>query len=338
MINEAAKGWMRAGAIAAMLAAATGCGYIGAPLPPALNIPVKITDLRGVQRGDKIILEFTPSLKATDGILLTRLSSIELKAGPPPEGPFDLNRWAEGATTIPVPDTSADPHEIEVPVAPWAGKTTVFGVRSFSPKGRPSQWSDVLILDVLPPLLTPVGLKADGAAQGVYVYWSRQGSAQGAQWRVFRQDEGQKDPVQLGIAGENSWMDRTAQFGATYSYSVQEIEKAGDKTAESEVTEPVSVKYEDKFAPAVPANLTAIGGVKTVEISWERSTEPDFKAYQVYRAEGDGPMVKLGAPVTNPSFSDTTVVSGKTYRYAVSAIDDKGNESGMCPAVEITAP
>jgi len=37
----------------------TGCGYIGEPLPPALNIPSRVTDLRAVEFGDKILAEWT---------------------------------------------------------------------------------------------------------------------------------------------------------------------------------------------------------------------------------------------------------------------------------------
>ena len=40
--------WLVAAAAAALLA---GCGYIGDPLPPLLNIPARVTDLTAVQRG-----------------------------------------------------------------------------------------------------------------------------------------------------------------------------------------------------------------------------------------------------------------------------------------------
>jgi fibronectin type 3 domain-containing protein len=39
-----------------------------------------------------------------------------------------------------------------------------------------------------------------------------------------------------------------------------------------------------------------------------------------------------------PAYSDHGVEHGKTYRYEVSAIDQKGNESARSAAVEVVFP
>ena len=100
-----------------------------------------------------------------------------------------------------------------------------------------------------------------------------------------------------------------------------------DDLHSSVVTDPVSITPEDKFPPAVPGALTAILGVNTMELAWTRNTEPDFKSYNVYRSTDGGPLVKIGEGIVAPTFSDNKIEPGKKYRYEVSAVDVKGNES-----------
>jgi fibronectin type 3 domain-containing protein len=95
----------------------------------------------------------------------------------------------------------------------------------------------------------------------------------------------------------------------------------------SEVSAPYSVTTKDEFAPAVPGALTAVLGVSTIELAWIRNAEPDFKGYNVYRSTDGGPFVKIAELIVAPNFSDSKIESGKKYRYEVSAVDVKGNES-----------
>jgi fibronectin type 3 domain-containing protein len=100
----------------------------------------------------------------------------------------------------------------------------------------------------------------------------------------------------------------------------------------------VRFAFVDQFAPATPAGLSVITGLKTVELSWDRNIEPDLKGYQVYRGEGEAALMKMGAVLDKPAFSDAKIESGKKYRYAVAAVDEGGNESEACAAVEVIAP
>jgi fibronectin type 3 domain-containing protein len=50
-------------------------------------------------------------------------------------------------------------------------------------------------------------------------------------------------------------------------------------------------------------------------------------SYDVYRTQGDGTFVKIASGLTNPTYVDRDVSSGKTYRYFVRAIDASGNVS-----------
>ncbi len=318
---------------APLFLALAGCGYVGDPMPPALNIPVQIEDLRGIQRGSKIYLTFTASLETTDKLILKTLSGLELRIGVNQPGGFDMDRWLASTTRIDVPPASGEVR-VETPSAPWEGKEVILAVRSIGPTGRPARWSNLLVLNVAAGLKPPQEITLTGTPKGVYLQWK----GDGPQWRIWRQAEGEKEPTVLGIAGEPGWLDQTAEIGISYSYTLQQVVPGGPVPAESDLSKTVSIRHDDHFPPATPSGLAAVAGLKTVELNWDRNTEPDWKACQVYRAEGDGPLQKLGAPVAAAAFSDTTAVSGKKYRYAVSSIDESGNESEPSTPVEIVAP
>src|SRR5436305_716508 len=48
------------------LALLAGCATPGAPLPPSLNLPKPVADLRAVRRGDTVTLTWTPPREPTD--------------------------------------------------------------------------------------------------------------------------------------------------------------------------------------------------------------------------------------------------------------------------------
>ena len=314
--------------------ALVGCGYVGPPLPPALGIPLPISDLRGVQRGDRIVIAFTPPADTTDKVILAHVPEIELRVGANPKADFEVHRWAGEATRIPVTDLKAEGVEMSIPAAEWAGREVVLAVRALGPSKRASDWSNLLVLRVEPAPQPPVDVTVKSAAKGAYVQWK----GAGAQWRVWRLDDGAKQPQPLGTYDAPAWLDQTAELGKSYTYVVQQLVGSGVRPAESEMSAAVQLKHEDKFAPAIPAGLSAITALKTVELSWDRNTEPDLKGYQMYRGAGGGALGKFGGLVDKPSFSDGQLASGQKYRYAVAAVDDGGNESEACMAVEVVAP
>ena len=56
--------------------------------------------------------------------------------------------------------------------------------------------------------------------------------------------------------------------------------------------------------------------------------------YRVYRAGPGGEFEKIADVGQAPAYSDRTAESGKMYRYAVSAVDQAGNEGVRSVIVE----
>jgi len=313
------------------------CGYIGDPLPPALNIPVKITDLRVSQQAGRVVTEFTIPSLTTEGLGL-KLRTVELQAGPWNETAFQTEQWAASAPLVPVTCAEPGPCHVEAPAREWTGREVFMRVRAVSTRGRPAEWSDFAIIRVLEPLETPGGVRVQGVPQGVWVTWDKPTGPAGVAFRVRRLTAGEESTAVVVTVPDRSWLDATTEYGKQYAYRVQTMAKAGTAEATSEWSPAVEITPADRFPPAVPSGLAALAGEKSAELGWERNTEADLRGYRVYRASGGGPFEPVAGPLAAPNFSDRSVESGKAYRYAVSAIDMLNNESALSAPVEIVVP
>lgn len=307
------------------LAVLTGCGYIGNPLPPALDIPSPVTDLRAVEYGNNILVEFTIPPLTTEGLPLKSVRSVELFAGPSPT-PFSADAWAESAKRYQVQTPGPGPASDEIPAPEWAGRTILLGVRATGPKGKISGWSNFVPLSVGTPLATPAAPKAESTKDGVRLAWS----GSGPRYRVFRA-AGTGQPQPIGESEKPEYLDASAQFGTHYSYYVEAIASASQWSVMSEPSAPITPA--DVFPPAIPAAVTAVASGTSIELAWERNTESDFKGYNVYRSTDGGPFEKIASSIVAPVYSDTAVQPGRSYRYAISSVDLLGNESARSEPV-----
>jgi hypothetical protein len=306
-----------------------GCGTIGEPMFPATWVPNPVTDLTVVQQGGKLVAVFTISPVTVEGLPVKEISLVDLRVG---TGTFSPAQWAESAKLVSVP-TPAKPSVVtaEIPIEGLEGKEALVGVRIGGPKGRMSAWSTLVSVHVEAPPDIPGDFTATAVAQGVQLRWQ---PGHAAAWRVFRASGTEKDPAPLGDSDKPEYLDSTATYGVEYRYFVRAVK---DK-AVSEEAGPATIKPEDKFPPAVPSGLVAVTGTTSIELTWQRNTEPDFKAYRLYRAAGDGAFELIADGLTAPSYSDTKIETGKRYRYAVAAVDQTGNFSDRSGPVEAAAP
>lgn len=68
---------------------------------------------------------------------------------------------------------------------------------------------------------------------------------------------------------------------------------------------------------------------RSVSLSWNASTSSNIRGYNVYRADvSGGTYVKLnGSPVSATGYVDNNVVSGRTYYYVATTVDNNNTES-----------
>jgi hypothetical protein len=318
--------------LAAALLAFTGCGYIGDPLPPLANVPTRVDDLAAVQRGSRIIAQFSVPLKTTEAHPIPPPLKFDLRAGTADK--FEENQWAAQARQISQPALSGPVARYEIPASEWTGKEIIVGVRAVAGNGKQAPWSNFVVVPVVAAPETPVSVLPVAVPEGVRLTWQARGPA----FRVFRKIPDQEFAL-LATVEKPEWLDTTVEFGQPYVYLVQTFVKlAEQKTAESELSAEAPITPRDTFPPAAPANIHASAAPNSIELNWERNTESDLAGYRVYRSSGVDAFVKIAEVSAIPSYSDRTVEHGKTYRYSVTAFDRSGNESQRSTVVEASLP
>jgi hypothetical protein len=325
-----------AAAILAPVLLLVDCGYVGPVVPPSPELPNPVTDLTVVERGDQIIVSFSTPPRTTDNLPIKQFSIVDLRVGPSVT-PFDFDRWAASTKQYelapPEPNDPDNPRpnamSKSIPVSEWVGQRVAVAVRTaVKRKDHYSPWSNRAVLRVVPPLAPPT-IKLESTAQGVQVSWAPQGEH--IQYRVFRQGPGDTGPVEIGTSDKPKYLDSTSQYDTHYEYTVIAVESQ----AESLPSKPVPITPIDIFPPSVPAGITALATPDGIELSWQRSPESDLKGYYIYRSVDGAPFVQQDGLINLPTYSDHAVAHGKTYRYEVSAVDQKGNESDKSTAAEV---
>jgi hypothetical protein len=97
---------------------------------------------------------------------------------------------------------------------------------------------------------------------------------------------------------------------------------AGPRPAADEVV----ADTRDVFPPAVPEGLLVLQEEGGNRLVWNPGLARDLAGYRVWARDGDGEWRQLADGLTDPAFFDRVAPAGR--RYAVTAVDAAGNESG----------
>ena len=125
-----------------MLSLLAACGYVGDPQPPALRIPVAVSDLAAVERGDRIIIQCTLPAKTTEGLVLDRFGEVDLRVGPA-VNPWHLPTWEDGSRRVDIPGVPAPgPLRMETAAADWVGREVTEDVRYYNASLQVHPWCE----------------------------------------------------------------------------------------------------------------------------------------------------------------------------------------------------
>jgi hypothetical protein len=98
------------------------------------------------------------------------------------------------------------------------------------------------------------------------------------------------------------------------------------------------VIYDDVVAPLPPVGIVSISLDNAVELLWIENQERDLDGYNIFVSDRyDGRYTHIGSSRT-ARFVDYGAVNGRTYYYAVSAFDFRGNESDLSKDVVYDTP
>jgi hypothetical protein len=183
-----------------------GCGVVGDILPPALNLPIRATDMTAVEHDKVIVITFKLPATTTEGTLIRHQPEIDLRIGPAPAAPNDDKAWAAHTTRIPTTEPHAD-----TLAGPWANQKVAISVRLLNDRGKDAGWSPLVILTVVPPVEAPKDLVAEPQPAGVHLKWT----SSAPRFRVFRHTPANPGYEQIATP-EKPEYDDAVDFGKEY--------------------------------------------------------------------------------------------------------------------------
>jgi hypothetical protein len=291
-----------------------GCGAVGQPLPPLLDIPQPATALTAVQRGEHVLVTWPAPTLSTEAVTVR----------PAKLGPQRLYRVVLPGLMRNVSDQDYKSHPSEVikvevgkveydeRIDPsWEGKTVAYALEMPNRRGESAGPSNLAVVAILRPPGAPQ-ISAHVLEPAVVLDWSAQ---EGAAYRVYR--DGQFKATVTG----GHYEDQEFEFGTEYRYMVRGFVQSGDFSAESSDSNTLTVKPEDTFPPLPPRGLTAIAVEAGVDLSWSPNSEGDLAGYNVYR----GTVQVNKQLLLSTTFHDDK--PGPSPRYTITAVDRRGNES-----------
>jgi fibronectin type 3 domain-containing protein len=196
-------------------------------------------------------------------------------------------------------------------------------------------------LDTTAPA-APSNVKATpGTGGAVQVTWSPSPTADATTYRLLRRTGDEDTPVAVAIVPKGAAGAALAAADQLdpylpypIEYSVTAIDPAGNESAGAKGA---PVRLPDIRPPAPPVVSAIEIGNLLVRLEWAAPTDDDVASWRVFRQAVGGaaaPTRLDNNALRSRTFEDRTGAVGTTYRYWVTAVDGKGNESAPSEAYE----
>lgn len=190
-------------------------------------------------------------------------------------------------------------------------------------------------VDTIPPG-TPSGLSAVAGDGRIDLSWDAGSDGDLAGYNVYRtQTAGDTGAIiNAGLISGTSYADVGLSNGTAYFYRIEAVDTSGNLSGLS--AQASATPIGDTTAPAAPTGLAAAAGDNRVDLTWNANGESDLDGYHVYSVAGGTYTQLTTAPISATSYADTGLSAGVSYSYAVSAVDNSGNESPTSAVVSAT--
>ncbi|HKT50890.1 MAG TPA: hypothetical protein VJV96_11350 [Candidatus Angelobacter sp.] len=307
-------------------------------------------------------LTWTAPSEFTDGELLKISGEMVLSKGGR-NGPF------EKVTAVPLPaalerkaqeKASASDNISSQLSSAAAADFLLYRVESMTKRDRTSFPSNLaavpLVLTPEPPAKLELTLVPEGVSVNFSVPPVPASSRLNSEFtfRIERRQHGvpgNVEPVIVGQVrpGDNvlPLVDARVEWEKTYDYWATPVTlwRSGPQQGEVEGNDSAvaTIFAHDSFPPAIPSGLEAVfSGViahPAIDLTWTPNTEEDLAGYNVYRHTMGASPVRVNTQLLKtPAFHDANMEPDKSYYYAVSAVDLRGNESAKSQEASETVP
>jgi predicted small lipoprotein YifL len=354
---------MAAGLAMAVLALA-GCGKKGAIVPPERRLPTPPSDMRATIDDRVITVQFVAPRTRVDNSRLRDLTLMRLfrreeapdgapkpamRSGERVVGYQEIARIELGAAPPPNVQVSGDAVVVRDEKGLSLGKRYAYAATAEDTSGRISAPSAPLAVTFLAAPTSPPGLVAQAGDKQVSLRWDApttliDGAPASGELRyiVLRgAGDGGLAPITPAPIAATTYSDSGLANETTYRYAVKGVRVEPSGSASGPASPAVAATPLRATLPLAPTRLVAIPASGGVRLAWNASPETDVDQYAIYRAEGSGPFTRVATtPAITTIYTDRDVQSGRTYRYAVTALDraKQPNESPRSNEVTVTVP
>jgi hypothetical protein len=287
------------------------CGKVGDPLPPLIRIPEPVKDLTVSQHGYELVLTWTNPQRYIDGSAATDLARVNILSNGALAASLNIaGSGQQQSHAIPVRAAIGVQHNIAVEIQTAREKRSAL-----------SNMVSATPVEVPGPV---VSLRMLVDQRRITIEWqapSENGHLADA-YLVSRADRTDTDTVK-----DRQFQDADYEQGSTYTYRVTAARRVSGTIIPGIPGSPFTVRAIDKTAPRVPRDLQIVSSDSGGFLTWEANAESDLAGYRIFRSASlDGPFteVREGLHPTHGIF-DPGYQPG--LYYAVSAVDDFGNES-----------
>src|SRR5437763_1544670 len=163
-------------AITMIAVAIIGCGTPGAPLPPSLNIPKPVDDLKAIRKGDAVTLTWTAPEETTDGALLKKPGKMIVR-----RAVLDSTLSTPSAITeIPLKPALKDQQQevtykdsVAQLLQAGTGDFAVYMIEALSASGKSAGTSNRIAVPLVLTPATPASVQTQVVPEGISIAWSQ---------------------------------------------------------------------------------------------------------------------------------------------------------------------
>ncbi len=187
----------------------------------------------------------------------------------------------------------------------------------------------------------PQNLVAAGGSSQAVLTWSAPATNGGTSitgYKVYRGTTAGNEVLLTTLGNVLTFTDTGLTNGQAYYYKVSAVNGVGESARSNQA---MAIPELIVVVPTAPQNLGAVAGNAQVVLTWTAPANDGGSSITGYKIYRDGTLLTTVGNVL--TFTDTGLVNGRAYIYAVSAVNSKGegpqsNQAAATPASLPSAP